>query len=160
MSEKWLGGRGTGTRPMVNPYGTIMIAEEEDQRELAPSRTRTPEQRAARERENARHAADTRVARIDKLEARITEQAAEIDDLHVANRHLAGRLDALERENAKLTNICDNLVALEVGILEKFDHLYAFLRRVLAAVPSAGKPTIQEQCAAVEWRPPTKEDEG
>lgn len=62
----------------------------------------------------------------------IDEQAAALDDLHVANRHLAQRLDKMEHDIARL----------------------------LAAVPSTGKPTIQEQCQAVTWRPPTKEDEG
>jgi len=110
-----------------------MIAEEEDQRELAPSRTRTPEQRAADARAASARAADLRDP---DLMARVLlgwkEHEAALDDLHVANRHLAGRLDKLERDIARL----------------------------LAAVPSAGVSTIQEQCQAVTWRPPTKEDEG
>ena len=125
-------------------------AEEAEESYRLRLRARTPEQRKADARAMADALDPASPGAIDALRDIVAEMAAEIDDLHVANRHLAGRLDKVEREslaNAELQARTADLLA-------------TFIDKVTEAVPSVGTPTIQEQCAAVEWRPPTKEDEG
>jgi hypothetical protein len=132
---------------------------DEARRVMAPERT--PEQRAADARRSASltdgqvalQLAEALAARIDGLETQLQEQNEAVRELRVLVNRLAPArpTGSAKPEIAALQSVFGHAV----DDLQK--QINEFKARVIEAMPSVGKSTIQEQCDAVEFRGPKEE---
>ena len=176
MGEKWDDARDGHIADYVHEVCRSMASFQREADEiLAP----TPSQRAELSRQAEADAAkpqphvtleagDGMLRMINAQAARIAQQDETIDQLHVANKHLAGRIDKLtqavadehiicaEQDTAilqrlsKVTQLTDKGFK-SVGAFEDYaqtmlNQLCAQAKRVRIRWPSVGEPTIQEQC--------------
>lgn len=151
----------------LNGYGSVSveIVDTAEREVIMAQNSRAAIANALTEHDKQNRAAlDAQAATIDELQAGIRNLGARVREMEDAgNYRLGERVVKLEAQAKRVDRLQDSadirsewMAVVNADIIKLED----FRERVVAKFPSVGEPTIAAQCKAVDWRPPTEEENG